>query len=139
MNSAAIDRIADIKPSKLEWNLVVGVALIYQMPCEWKSKVVYSLELVLQDKEVCLINLGEQATQPISHVESQGKRFVTEEISSGEIPFQTIEDVYNMIEAFPYLRRILTQNGSRCPQASKNLQAACPIGQEEETEGEEHT
>ncbi|MED6191938.1 hypothetical protein PIB30_005417 [Stylosanthes scabra] len=45
-----VDRVADIKPTKLEWNLVVGVARIYRMPCHWISKDAYSMELVLQDK-----------------------------------------------------------------------------------------
>ncbi|MED6116000.1 hypothetical protein PIB30_095976 [Stylosanthes scabra] len=45
-----------------------------------------------------LLNLGKQATQPISYLQSQGQRSMIEEISSGEIPLHTIEDVYNMTE-----------------------------------------
>ncbi|MED6215612.1 hypothetical protein PIB30_115494, partial [Stylosanthes scabra] len=50
MEPEGVDRVADIKPTKLEWNLVVGVARIYRMPCQWISKDAYSMELVLQDK-----------------------------------------------------------------------------------------
>ncbi|MED6152765.1 hypothetical protein PIB30_095147 [Stylosanthes scabra] len=56
------------------------------------------MRLYLEDAG--LLNLGKQATQPISHLQSQEQQFVTEEISSGEIPFHTIEDVYNMTEAY---------------------------------------
>ncbi|MED6147019.1 hypothetical protein PIB30_117437 [Stylosanthes scabra] len=45
-----------------------------------------------------LLTLGEEFTQPISHVKSQGQRSVTDEISSGEFPLRTVEEVLNMTE-----------------------------------------
>ncbi|MED6198058.1 hypothetical protein PIB30_062510 [Stylosanthes scabra] len=45
-----------------------------------------------------LINLGKHATQQISHVESQGQRSLTQELSSGEFSVLSIEEVYNLTE-----------------------------------------
>ncbi|MED6195901.1 hypothetical protein PIB30_042226 [Stylosanthes scabra] len=47
----AADRVADVKATKLAWNLVVGVVHMYQLPCQNNPSDYYSIELVLQDRE----------------------------------------------------------------------------------------
>ncbi|MED6195516.1 hypothetical protein PIB30_038651, partial [Stylosanthes scabra] len=47
----APDRFADIKATKLAWNLVVEVVRMYQLPCHNNPSDYYSVELILQDRE----------------------------------------------------------------------------------------
>ncbi|QHO34313.1 uncharacterized protein DS421_9g265870 [Arachis hypogaea] len=45
-----VDRVADITPTKLAWDLVVGVVHLYEVPSSWNLIDVCNLELVLHDK-----------------------------------------------------------------------------------------
>ncbi|XP_057730123.1 replication protein A 70 kDa DNA-binding subunit B-like [Arachis stenosperma] len=46
-----VDRVADINPTKLGWNLVVGVVRLYELCSQSNPADVYSLEMVLQDEQ----------------------------------------------------------------------------------------
>ncbi|MED6206811.1 hypothetical protein PIB30_030127 [Stylosanthes scabra] len=56
--SNGTDRVADIKATKLAWNVVVGVARMYQLSCHNDPSDYYSMELILQDKEICFVVLS---------------------------------------------------------------------------------
>ncbi|MED6144556.1 hypothetical protein PIB30_016601 [Stylosanthes scabra] len=48
--NGSVDCVADISPSKLEWNLVVVVARLYKMPNQFGGKDSYTIEMILQDE-----------------------------------------------------------------------------------------
>ncbi|MED6168929.1 hypothetical protein PIB30_016412 [Stylosanthes scabra] len=48
--NGSVDRVADISPTKLEWNLVVVVARLYKMPNQFGGKDSYTIEMILQDE-----------------------------------------------------------------------------------------
>ncbi|MED6184192.1 hypothetical protein PIB30_045080 [Stylosanthes scabra] len=48
MHRQVVHCVKDINARKLDWNLVVRVARMYRMPCQWKSSDAYSLELILR-------------------------------------------------------------------------------------------
>ncbi|MED6110112.1 hypothetical protein PIB30_039921 [Stylosanthes scabra] len=64
----AADRVADVKATKLAWNLVVGVVRMYQLPCHNNPSDYYSVELILQDREAffALLLLGDRIQCSIS-------------------------------------------------------------------------
>ncbi|KAL4350420.1 hypothetical protein AHAS_Ahas10G0140200 [Arachis hypogaea] len=45
-----VDAVADINPTKLAWNLKVGIVRLYEFPSKWNPREIYSMELVLQDE-----------------------------------------------------------------------------------------
>ncbi|MED6106733.1 hypothetical protein PIB30_007056 [Stylosanthes scabra] len=45
------DRIVDITPVRLDWNLVVGVVRMYELPIPSNPSDFYEVDLILQDKE----------------------------------------------------------------------------------------
>ncbi|XLT39236.1 hypothetical protein HN873_070528, partial [Arachis hypogaea] len=46
-----VDAVADINPTKLAWNLKVGIVRLYEFPSKWNPREIYSMELVLQDEK----------------------------------------------------------------------------------------
>ncbi|MED6146007.1 hypothetical protein PIB30_030570 [Stylosanthes scabra] len=51
--SNVYDRVADINAKKLDWNLLVGVVRMYELPVPSNPSDFYQVDMILQDQEVC--------------------------------------------------------------------------------------
>ncbi|MED6181738.1 hypothetical protein PIB30_022176 [Stylosanthes scabra] len=53
--NVAVDHIADVNPSKLGWNLGVGVVQLFDTPNQWGGPDAYSMDMMNRNKMRCTL------------------------------------------------------------------------------------